>query len=140
MKIEKRLEGKGDISLIDKLKKMASVEDYKNLLDNFIDGIDVKEDESVTDYLKRNGFKGITDNEVKAKNIQIASDYGDPSYVIINDIMPEVLQMMDEFRKAKEEGTLSSDDKFGDYVGRQKLKSGGLIKLLSDYKVAQRRP
>ncbi len=66
MKIEKRLEGKGDLSLIDKLKKMASVEDYKNLLDNFIDGIDVKEDESVTDYLKRNGFKGITDNEVKA--------------------------------------------------------------------------
>ena len=46
---------------------LADRETYEQLLDDYIDGIDVKEDEDVSDYLKRKGFKGILD-EATIKN------------------------------------------------------------------------
>ena len=47
---------------------LADRETYEQLLDDYIDGIDVKEDEDVSDYLKRKGFKGIlTRQQLKIK-------------------------------------------------------------------------
>ena len=49
-------------------ERLADRETYELLLDDYIDGIDVKENESVTDYLKRKGFKGILDDDVISKS------------------------------------------------------------------------
>ena len=40
------------------------------LLDDFIDGIDVKDGESVTDYLRRKGFKGLLDDDLVSKKLK----------------------------------------------------------------------
>ena len=48
-------------------ERLADRETYEILLDDYIDGIDVQENESVTDYLKRKGFKGILDDDVISK-------------------------------------------------------------------------
>ena len=51
-------------------ERLADRETYELLLDDYIDGIDVKENESVTDYLKRKGFKGILDDDVISKKVK----------------------------------------------------------------------
>ena len=50
-------------------ERLADRETYEMLLDDFIDGIDVKDGESVTDYLRRKGFKGLLDDDVVSKKI-----------------------------------------------------------------------
>ena len=51
-------------------ERLADRETYEILLDDYIDGIDVQENESVTDYLKRKGFKGILDDDVISKKVE----------------------------------------------------------------------
>ena len=51
-------------------ERLADRETYEMLLDDFIDGIDVKDGESVTDYLRRKGFKGLLDDDVISKKLK----------------------------------------------------------------------
>ena len=83
LNVEKILESRGDLSETRKLKQLASEEEYINLLDDYIDGIDVKIDkdgvrESISDYLKRNDFKGIgdlaSDSSIEEIELSIQSD------------------------------------------------------------------
>ena len=48
-------------------ERLADRETYEMLLDDYLDGVDVQENESPTEYLKRKGFKGILD-EATIKN------------------------------------------------------------------------
>ena len=41
------------------------------LLDDYLDGVDVQENESPTEYLKRKGFKGILDEDLVKKKLRV---------------------------------------------------------------------
>jgi len=98
---------------------LADRETYELLLDDYIDGIDVQDGESPTDYLKRKGFKGISDEASVKKDtsskIKLASDYKDPQDAII-DIAIEELGLQKEYDKAIKKGFKGSFKKFLDTV------------------------
>ena len=84
---------------------MADRETYEQLLDDYIDGIDVKEDEDVSDYLKRKGFKGILDEATiknKISKFLMASETPEEEAEMLLGI---ARQIMDEFKRAKEKDT-----------------------------------
>ena len=118
-------------------QRLADRETYELLLDDYIDGVDVRDGESPTDYLKRKGFKGISDEGVEAKvksKIKLASDYTDPLDVEM-DIASEQLGLKKEYEKALKRGFKGSFDKFLDTVDVEELdarirffNSGGSVK------------
>ena len=115
---------------------LADRETYEQLLDDYIDGIDVKEDEDVSDYLKRKGFKGILDEATIKNNISkflMASETPEEEAEMLLGI--EARQIMDEFKRAKEKGYKGS---YKDFLNRTKadeldsrirfFNSGGSVK------------
>ena len=120
-------------------ERLADRETYELLLDDYIDGIDVKENESVTDYLKRKGFKGILDDDViskkveSEKRIRLASETPEEEAIMMLGI--EARQMLDEYNKAKKKGYTGSFKNFLDKVNVDELdsrirffNSGGSVK------------
>ena len=103
-------------------ERLADRETYELLLDDYIDGIDVKENESVTDYLKRKGFKGILDDDViskkveSEKRIRLASETPEEEAIMMLGI--EARQMLDEYNKAKKKGYTGSFKNFLDKVDK----------------------
>ena len=120
-------------------EKLADRETYEMLLDDFIDGIDVKDGESVTDYLRRKGFKGLLDDEViskkieKEKRIKLASESPEEEALMLMGI--EARQAIDEYNRAKKKGYTGSLKNFLDKVNVDELdsrirffNSGGSVK------------
>ena len=115
---------------------LADRETYEQLLDDYIDGIDVKEDEDVSDYLKRKGFKGILDEAtIKNKISKFLMDSETPEEEAEMLLGIEARQIMDEFKRAKEKGYKGS---YKDFLNRTKadeldsrirfFNSGGSVK------------
>ena len=108
-------------------ERLADRETYELLLDDYIDGIDVKENESVTDYLKRKGFKGILDDDViskkveSEKRIRLASETPEEEAIMMLGI--EARQLLDEYNKAKKKGYTGSFKNFLDKVNVDELDS-----------------
>ena len=119
-------------------ERLADRETYEILLDDYIDGIDVQENESVTDYLKRKGFKGILDDVISKKvesekRIRLASETPEEEAIMMLGI--EARQMLDEYNKAKKKGYTGSFKNFLDKVNVDELdsrirffNSGGSVK------------
>ena len=120
-------------------ERLADRETYEMLLDDFIDGIDVKDGESVTDYLRRKGFKGLLDDDVvskkieKEKRIKLASESPDEEALMLMGI--EARQAIDEYNRAKKKGYTGSLKNFLDKVNVDELdsrirffNSGGSVK------------
>ena len=120
-------------------EKLADRETYELLLDDYIDGIDVMRGESVTDYLRRKGFKGLLDDEViskkieKEKRIKLASESPEEEALMLMGI--EARQAIDEYRRAKKKGYTGSFKNFLDKVNVDELdsrirffNSGGSVK------------
>ena len=120
-------------------EKLADRETYELLLDDYIDGIDVMRGESVTDYLRRKGFKGLLDDEViskkieKEKRIKLASESPEEEALMLMGI--EARQAIDEYRRAKKKGYTGSFKNFLDKVSVDELdnrirffNSGGSVK------------
>ena len=120
-------------------EKLADRETYELLLDDYIDGIDVMRGESVTDYLRRKGFKGLLDDEViskkieKEKRIKLASESPEEEALMLMGI--EARQAIDEYRRAKKKGYTGSLKNFLDKVNVDELdsrirffNSGGSVK------------
>ena len=120
-------------------ERLADRETYEMLLDDFIDGIDVKDGESVTDYLRRKGFKGLLDDEViskkieKEKRIKLASESPEEEALMLMGI--EARQAIDEYNRAKKKGYTGSFKNFLDKVNVDELdsrirffNSGGAVK------------
>ena len=117
-------------------ERLADRETYELLLDDYIDGVDVREDEEITDYLKRKGFKGILDEssiKKKIKSVLMASETPEEEAEMLLGI--EARQIMDEFKRAKEKGYKGS---YKDFLNRTKadeldsrirfFNSGGSVK------------
>ena len=120
-------------------ERLADRETYELLLDDYIDGIDVKENESVTDYLKRKGFKGILDDDVISKKVEsekrIRLASATPEEAAIMMLVIEARQKLDEYNKAKKKGYTGSFKNFLDKVNVAELdsrirffNSGGSVK------------
>ena len=120
-------------------EKLADRETYELLLDDYIDGIDVMRGESVTDYLRRKGFKGLLDDEViskkieKEKRIKLASESPEEEALMLMGI--EARQAIDEYNRAKKKGYTGSFKNFLDKVNVDELdsrirffNSGGSVK------------
>jgi|TARA_R100000322_G_scaffold34943_1_gene22408 hypothetical protein len=120
-------------------EKLADRETYELLLDDYIDGIDVMRGESVTDYLRRKGFKGLLDDEViskkieKEKRIKLASESPEEEALMLMGI--EARQAIDEYNRAKKKGYTGSLKNFLDKVNVDELdsrirffNSGGSVK------------
>ena len=120
-------------------EKLADRETYELLLDDYIDGIDVMRGESVTDYLRRKGFKGLLDDDVvskkieKEKRIKLASESPEEEALMLMGI--EARQAIDEYRRAKKKGYTGSFKNFLDKVSVDELdnrirffNSGGSVK------------
>ena len=120
-------------------EKLADRETYELLLDDYIDGIDVMRGESVTDYLRRKGFKGLLDDDVvskkieKEKRIKLASESPDEEALMLMGI--EARQAIDEYNRAKKKGYTGSLKNFLDKVNVDELdsrirffNSGGSVK------------
>jgi hypothetical protein len=120
-------------------EKLADRETYELLLDDYIDGIDVMRGESVTDYLRRKGFKGLLDDEViskkieKEKRIKLASESPEEEALMLMGI--EARQAIDEYNRAKKKGYTGSLKNFLDKVDVDELdsrirffNSGGSVK------------
>ena len=120
-------------------EKLADRETYELLLDDYIDGIDVIRGESVTDYLRRKGFKGLLDDEViskkieKEKRIKLASESPEEEALMLMGI--EARQAIDEYNRAKKKGYTGSLKNFLDKVNVDELdsrirffNSGGSVK------------
>lgn len=114
---------------------LADRETYEQLLDDYIDGVDVKEDESVSEYLKRKGFKGVLDESKikKSKKLLLASETPEEEAEMMLGI--EARMMEDEFKKAKQRGYTGSYKQFLDSVNVEELdsrirffNSGGSVK------------
>ena len=118
---------------------LADRETYELLLDDYIDGIDVMRGESVTDYLRRKGFKGLLDDEViskkieKEKRIKLASESPEEEALMLMGI--EARQAIDEYNRAKKKGYTGSLKNFLDKVNVDELdsrirffNSGGSVK------------
>ena len=133
--IEKALPGKGET----KITLVESQNSYEQLLDDYLDGIDVLDNETISEYLKRQGFKGLLSDNDKAKinektTIKLASDFGDPSY-IQQIVDSDILQIIDEFKKAVKKGYPGSLKDFtkeyttSNIDARQKFDNGGVAKM-----------
>ena len=120
-------------------EKLADRETYELLLDDYIDGIDVMRGESVTDYLRRKGFKGLLDDDViskkieKEKRIKLASESPEEEALMLMGI--EARQAIDEYNRAKKKGYTGSLKNFLDKVNVDELdsrirffNSGGSVK------------
>ena len=120
-------------------EKLADRETYELLLDDYIDGIDVMRGESVTDYLRRKGFKGLLDDEViskkieKEKRIKLASESPEEEALMLMGM--EARQAIDEYNRAKKKGYTGSFKNFLDKVNVDELdsrirffNSGGSVK------------
>ena len=84
---------------------LADRETYELLLDDYIDGVDVRDDEEITDYLKRKGFKGILDEssiKKKIKSVLMASETPEEEAEMMLTI--EARQIRDEFERARKKG------------------------------------
>ncbi len=120
-------------------EKLADRETYELLLDDYIDGIDVMRGESVTDYLRRKGFKGLLDDDLvskkveKEKRIKLASESPEEEALMLMGI--EARQAIDEYNRAKKKGYTGSLKNFLDKVNVDELdsrirffNSGGSVK------------
>ena len=115
---------------------LADRETYEQLLDDYIDGIDVKEDEDVSDYLKRKGFKGILDEATiknKISKFLMASETPEEEAEMMLTI--EARQIRDAFERARKKGYTGSYKNFLDSVNVDELdnrirffNSGGSVK------------
>ena len=104
---------------------LADRETYELLLDDYIDGVDVRDDEEITDYLKRKGFKGILDessNKKKIKSVLMASETPEEEAEMILTI--EARQIRDEFERAKKKGYTGSYKDFLNWTSVRDLDSG----------------
>ena len=84
---------------------LAARETYELLLDDYIDGVHVRDDEEITDYLKRKGFKGILDEssiKKKIKSVLMASETPQEEAEMMLTI--EARQISDEFERARKKG------------------------------------
>ena len=83
-------------------ERLADRETYEMLLDDYLDGVDVQENESPTEYLKRKGFKGILDEDLvnkKTKSIKLASETPEEEAEMMLTI--EARQIRDAFERAR---------------------------------------
>ena len=117
-------------------ERLADRETYEMLLDDYLDGVDVQENESPTEYLKRKGFKGILDEDLvnkKTKSIKLASETPEEEAEMMLTI--EARQIRDAFERARKKGYTGSYKNFLDSVNVDELdnrirffNSGGSVK------------
>jgi len=98
---------------------LADRETYQLLLDDYIDGVDVREDEEITDYLKRKGFKGILDEssiKKKIKSVLMASETPEEEAELkkANELHEKLDQVIDDV--IAELKSLGYSNFFGRYV------------------------
>ena len=104
---------------------LADRETYELLLDDYIDGVDVRDDEEITDYLKRKGFKGILDEssiKKKIKSVLMASETPQEEAEMMLTI--EARQISDEFERARKKGYSGSYSDFLKKTSVRDLDSG----------------
>jgi|TARA_B100001063_G_C16758328_1_gene554444 hypothetical protein len=104
---------------------LADRETYELLLDDYIDGVDVRDDEEITDYLKRKGFKGILDEssiKKKIKSVLMASETPQEEAEMMLTI--EARQIRDEFERARKKGYSGSYSDFLKKTSVRDLDSG----------------